>query len=779
MKTSGLAGQRAGLTQLVAGLRLTFTLLALALPAATLSPIAAWAQTFSFTSVSVEGNQRIEPATILNYAAIERGATLSAGQVNDAYKRVVDSGLFETVEFIPRGSQLVIRVVEWPTINIVNIERNRRIDDEDLLALLTSQPRRVYSPTVAERDAAAIVSAYEARGRFAARVTPSIIRRSDNRVDLVFDVEEGNVVEIERLTFVGNKAFSDARLRRVLETKQAGFLRRLIQRDTLVVERLDFDQQLLSDFYQSRGYVDFRIANVATEFSRERNATFITFNIVEGPQFNFGAITASTDLDGIDPEDFLRESRIRSGRAYTPSMVENTIARMENLALKKGLDFVRVDPVVTRNDRTLTLDIDFRITRGPRIFVERIDIEGNQTTLDRVIRQQFRVAEGDPFNPREIRNAAERIRALNYFSNTDVQTREGSTSEQVIVDVNVEEQPTGSFGFGGSYSVGSGFGLAINFSEANFLGRGQRLSFELNTTESNAAFNLNFVEPAFLGRDLAFGLNAFYTTSDNDNSDFSTRVAGLTPYIEFPTGDISSLRLRYLISQDEIFNVSSDSSPILQNEEDTLFTSAVGYTYTIDSRRSGLNPNQGVLLSFGQDFAGLGGDNTYIKTTARGLAQTQILNEEITLRAIVEGGALVMGNADSRVTDRFFLSTSQLRGFEFRGMGPRDISAVNDDALGGNYYAVARLEADFPLGLPEEYGISGGVFLDAGSLWGLDNTAGALGTVDDSARLRSSVGFSLFWKTPIGPLTFNFSRILKKESYDEEQLFDFTITTRF
>jgi len=737
------------------------------------------AQDFSFSNVRIEGNQRIEPGTILSYAEIPRGETLNAAELNDAYQRVIQSGLFETVEFAPQGGTLVIRVVERPTINVINIEGNRRIDDEQLLPLLESRPRQVFSPTVAERDAAAIASAYEAGGRFAATVTPRIIRRSDNRVDLVFEVAEGRVVEVERISFVGNRAFSDSRLRRVLETKQAGFLRQIIQRDTFVAERLELDQQLLRDFYLSRGFVDFRILDVTTEFSRERNATFITFTVQEGPRYDFGEITASTDLGGIDPQEFLRESRIRQGQTYTPTLIENTITRMELLALDKGFDFVRVEPQVTRDDRNLELDVDFRITRGPRVFVERIDIEGNQTTLDRVIRREFRVAEGDPFNPREIRRAAERIRALGFFSDVDVQTRPGSSQEQVVVDVNVEEQPTGSFGFGGSFSIGSGFGLVITFSETNFLGRGQTLRFDLNTTSDNREASLTFIEPAFLGRDLTFGLNAFLNTSDNDNSNFSTRVIGVRPYFEFPIGDASRLQVRYSLSQDDIFDVSPDSSPILQAEEGDLFTSALGYTYSYDTRRVGIDPNTGILLSFGQDFAGLGGDNRYIETTARALAQRTVLNEEVTLRAIFEGGALAMIDGDSRVTDRFFLSSNQLRGFEFRGLGPRDLGVPNEDALGGNYYAVARFEADFPLGLPEEYGVTGGVFLDVGSLWGLDNTAGAAGPVDDSANIRSSVGFSLFWTTPIGPLTFNFSRILQKEVYDEEQLFDFTITTRF
>jgi outer membrane protein insertion porin family len=587
-------------------------------------------------------------------------------------------------------------------------------------------------------------------------------------------------VEVERISFVGNEAFSDSRLRRVLSTKQAGYFRSLVQRDTLIEDRLEFDRTLLTDFYNSRGYPDFRVVDITSELARERDATFITVVVEEGLRYEFGEIGANSTIPGLDAQEFLARARIRPGSTYSPEAIDNAIRRMEALALDRGIDFLRIEPQITRDERTQTLDVTFVLSRGPRIFVERIDIEGNQTTLDRVVRDQFRVAEGDPFNPREIRNAAERIRALGYFEDVQVETREGTTPEQVIVEVDVVEQPTGSFGFGGSYSISSGIGLVINFRETNFLGRGQTLSFDFDTTADTGSTNLNFIEPFFLGRDLAFGVNLFYNTSDQDNSDFSTQVIGFRPSFTFPVGDASTLQVRYALSSDEIFNVSEESSPILQAEEGTLITSALGYTFTYDTRRLGLEEDTGFLVTFGQDFAGLGGDNRYVKTTARAIAQTTALNDDLTLRTILEGGALnMLDDQTSRVTDRFFLSTRQIRGFEFRGLGPRDLGAENEDALGGNYYAVARFEADFPLGLPEEYGITGGVFFDMGSVWGLDNTAGAGGPVDDDFSLRSSVGLSVFWTTPIGPLTFNFANVLQRESYDEEQLFDFTITTRF
>jgi len=741
----------------------------------------AHAQVFSFSNVVVEGNDRVDPATILAFAGISRGQEVSAAALNDAFQRIMNSGLFETVEISPEGATLVIRVLEYPVINVISIEGNRRLNDEQLAQLVRSQSRRVYDPALAEADAAAMAEAYRVAGRIAATVTPKIIRRAGNRVDLVFEITEGRVVEVERLSFVGNRDFSDRRLRQVLETKQAGLLRTFIQRDTFIAERLELDKRVLTEFYLSRGYIDFQVLDAGAELSRERDATFVTFTLREGLPYSIGQTTTVSEVEGVDAADFAALDQLRQGQTYSPLLIDNTVTRMENLALRQGLNFIRIEPRITRNDRDQEVDIAFTIVRGERVFVERIDIEGNATTLDQVIRRQFRTVEGDPFNPREIRQSAERIRALGFFSDAQVEAEPGSAPDQVVVNVDVEEQPTGSLSFGLSYSVATGAGVNVGFSEANFLGRGQRLSLNITsgTDTQNTAFS--FTEPALLGRDLSFSIGAFYRTSQSDNAVYDTSGIGLTTAIGFPTGEQSDLSLRLGISQDEISGYTGDS-PILIEESSrgALLTTSLGYTYEYDTRITGLNPRGGVLLRFGQDFAGLAGDTQYIKTTALALAETRVWNEEIAVRAIFEGGAIsTLGDDGSRVTERFF-ANGKIRGFETNGIGPRDLGAANEDALGGNFFAVARFEADFPLGLPEEYGITGGAFLDVGSVWSLDNTSGVGGAeVDDGFNPRAAIGVSLFWTTPIGPLRFNFSSPLVKQDYDREQNFDLTISTRF
>jgi len=770
---AGLARFSTQLTGRIAALFIV-TLLA----ATVLGSAIAQAQTYRFTAFSVQGNQQIETPTILSQAGIAAGATVSAADLNDAYQRVLATGLFESVEFIPRGNRLVIRVAEFPSINRVSVEGNNRISDEVALSLFRSQPRLVFSPTIVEADAARLTDAYREQGRLSATVTPRIIQRSNNRVDVVFEVSEGRVVEIERLSFVGNRAFSDRRLRRVLETKQAGSLRALIRQDTFVEDRIEFDKALLRDFYQSRGYVDFQTLSVTSEFSRERNAFFVTFNVREGQKFTFGAITVTSDVPEVNVADYQPLARIRSGRDYTPEAVDTTIARMELLALQQGLNLVRVDPRVTRNDRELTLDIEFALVRGPRVFVERIDIQGNATTLDRVVRRQFRVVEGDPFNPREIREAAARIRALGLFADAQVNARQGTAPDQIIVDVELQERNTGSLTFGAAYNFTTGIGFTANYQERNFLGRGQTLNFDVVIGLDNANGGMTFIEPAFLGRDLLFRFDGEYRLTEFDYTDYDTRKILIRPSFSFPISRDGRLALRYAYANDRIYNVDPGSSPILMAEEaaGVQQTNSLGYTFSYDTRRTGLDPNSGILLQFGQDFAGLG-SGTFIKTTALVTGETKVLNEQLTLRATIEGGSINSLGGVSMLTDRFFLNSNRLRGFAPAGVGPRDLTVPNQDALGGNNFAVARFETEFPFGLPEEIGITGGVFFDIGSVWGLDNTNGGL--VDDAMNLRSSAGVSIFWRTPIGPLRFNFSRNLQREAYDNVQNFDLTISTEF
>ena len=736
------------------------------------------AQNFTFNAVQIDGNQRVEDGTILTFAGITRGATVSAGELNDAAQRIRGSGLFETVDVTTRGGTLVINVVERPTVNRISVEGNIKVRDADLLAVVQSQPRRAYKPAQAEADTAAITEVYASKGRINAIVRPSIIRRADNRVDLVFTVSEAGVTEIERISFVGNRTYSEGRLRRVLETKQAGILRAIISRDTFVEDRIAFDRRALTDFYQSRGFVDFEVQNVDVSLTAERDAYLITFNVQEGQAFTFGDVSVTSELPEADAALFEDELRLRRGVTYSPAVIDLEIARLERFAIRQGLNFVQVDPRISRNDRDLTLDIEFALVRGPRIFVERIDIEGNNTTLDRVVRNQFRTVEGDPFNPRQIRESAERIRALGFFANARVDAREGSSSDRVIVDVDVDEANTGSLSFGANYNSDTGLGLVAAYRQRNFLGRGQNVNVQLSTGESNRKLNFSFQEPQFLGRDLGFALNLSYQTTDNENALYDTEEFTFQPTFGFPVSENGRLSAHYAFSYTDIRDVDTDASALIFEDaaQGCIGANSLGYSYSFDTRRTGLNPNAGVLLRFGQEFGF--GDAQYIKTTATAAAETKVLNEEVTLRATLEAGHLNFSSGDSRITDRFFLGSSLMRGFEPGGIGPRD--AVSDDALGGNMFAVARLEAEFPIGLPSEYGITGGAFIDYGSVWDIGRTPPArINVLYNDFTGRTVAGLSIFWTTPLGPLRFNFTEALDAQEFDNTESFDMTISTSF
>ena len=739
----------------------------------------AMAQDFSFSRIDVDGNKRIETSTIITYSGLVTDQVFGADDLNRAYQNILASGLFESVEVVPNGNRLVIKVNEFPTVNKIAFEGNRRINDTTLRAVVGMQPRRVFNPDKVDTDRAAIAQVYADQGRLAARVTPKIIRRSDNRVDVIFEIFEGAITEIERIGIVGNKVFSDRRLRRVLDTKQAGFLRLFVRRDTFLTDRIEFDKRLLTDFYNARGYIDFQINDVNAELTEENNAYFVTFNVREGQMFRFGDVTLTSERSDIDVKDFKIAISAENGDVYSPTLMEKNLSRLEARATQLGLDFVRVTPRVTRNDADLTLDVEFVLEQGERVFVERIDITGNTTTLDRVIRRQFRISEGDPFNPRLIREAAERIRVLDFFGNAGVNARAGTQPGQIIVDVEVEERPTGSLQLGATYSGDNGFGVVIDYSERNFLGRGQTLSFAIRSGIDNQSYEFNFTEPEFLNPELGFNLGLSYGETDNQGAAYDTRNLDITPSLSFPLSEYSRLSVRGNVSATEMLNPGTVGS-IVENEitRGRLDNAGFGFTYRYDTRGVGLDPSSGIAVIYNQDFGGIAGDKgAFSKSTIRTIGERAIMNDDVVLRGVLEAGLLHHTGGSSRVTDRFFLPATVLRGFEFAGMGPRQRDGTINDALGGNKYTVAKFEVDFPLGLPEEYGMSGGAFYHAGNLW--DTGAKGDELLYDNGAWRHVVGATLYWTTPIGPLRFDFTRALKKETQDEERTFDVSIATRF
>lgn len=757
------------------------------------------AQSTTVTGVLVEGNKRIATSTILSLASLTPGTRYSAGQINAAVQRLNASGFFKSVDFSVRSGRITIVVDENPTVNRIAFEGNKKLKDEDLRELIASQPRQTFSAKRAEADAQQLAAAYSAGGRVDAQVTPRLIERSDNRVDLIFQIVEGRVTEIEKITFVGNRNYSAKRLRSALATKQAGLIRTLVSSDTFIQDRIELDKQKLRKFYLNRGYVDFSVLSTSADLTRNKDAFLLNFTVEEGQQYKFGEVTLVTTEDDIDIEEYQKVSKIKEGRNYDPRKVETLVQKLDVKLGSEGFAFVSAHPLIVRDDETRTLDVEIELTRGQRLFVERIDIEGNSTTLDRVIRRQFELAEGDAFNRREIQEATDRIRAMGLFESVDVQSREGSSRDRAIIDVNVKEKATGNLGIGAGYSSSNGLTMNLNLEERNFLGRGQTVRFDVSNNSDARTFAFSFRDPSFLDRDLNAGFSIGYRTTSNTNIPVDISTLEFAPNIRFPLGKNSTLSVGYRLENEEIIlqtiedttttpstTVDADLSPVIAPDLGDQVKSSVILGYNFDRTNSVIEPTSGLKFGINQQFTGLGGDATFSKTSVNLKSYTTLFNDDIILSAEIDAGAIFGSGA--RVSDRFFLGGDSLRGFEDYGIGPRDVtyddpvaateSGTAGQALGGNMYAVARLEASFPIGLPEEYGIFGGLFLDAGSVWGLD-TAVAYGTLEDSPKIRAAAGVSIFWKTAIGPLRFNFSRPIKKEAYDLEENFRFTIDTRF
>jgi outer membrane protein insertion porin family len=782
-------GQRLSVRGQVPRLALVLALLMALLPAS-----AIFAQgTAVFSRVDVAGNQRIESDTIRVFAGIEPGEPVTPEQLNLAVRNLFDTGLFEDVQVMPEAGRLVITVKENPTINQIAFEGNDALKDEDLQAVVQLRPRLAYSVAAAEQDAQRIADAYRTAGRYAAEVNPVIIRLPDNRVNLVFEITEGRKTGVQRVNFVGNRTFSDRRLRRAIQTNESNWLSFIFGNNTYDQDRLEVDRELLRQFYLERGYINVQILSATAELARDRAGFFLSFTISEGEKFDFGQVSVSSSVPGLNAAAFQPLlAPVATGGVYNVKFVDRVIERMTYQAGQSGYAFVEIRPQVTQHPENHTVDINFQLVEGQRVFVERIDISGNNRTLDRVIRRQFHIVEGDAFNSREVRDAEDRIRGLGYFKEVSVNVREGSAPGYALVDVNVEEQPTGSLSLGGAYSTSEGISAQISLTERNFLGRGQTLTGAISASTQFANYQLGFYEPALFDRDLLAGFLLYYRDTNYDEQSFNTSSIGFEPRIGFPLSENGRLTVRYQISQDDIYDVAADTSRIIQNEAGALITSAIGLTYAYDRRNSVVDPTAGFILTLNQEFAGLGGDVTHSKTQGTARAYTSFFDEDLVLSAELEGGVIVSQDG-TRITDRFNTGGDSFRGFARNGLGPRDYCGDSgeplctpdqedetvNDALGGNYYTVFRLDASFPIGIPEEYGVYGGVFGDIGSLWGLDDVNGSMGVVDDSFHVRSAVGASLFVDTPFAPLRFDYAVPIQKEDYDVVERFRFSIQTRF
>ena len=748
------------------------------------SPTKVVAEMINISNIVVEGNKRIETNTILNLAELESGKPYEYEKINSALQRLISSTFFKTVDIVIVEQNVIIKVSEHPSINTISFEGNSILKDENLFEIITSQQRQTLLPAKIENDAEKIAKVYFSKGHISAQITPKIIEKDDNRVDLVFEIIEDRKTEIEKITFVGNRFFSDTRLRGVLATKQAGVFRRLISSDTFIEDRLNLDKQNLRNFYLNRGYIDFEISSHSVELTRSKDAFLLTFTVKEGQKYNFGQINIVSNENDINLDEYVDLNLIRENKKYDSRKLEKLLKKIDRKLSDNGLNFVKAIPNISRDDNNLLINVDINLIRGNRILVERIDIIGNSTTLDEVIRYKFDFAEGDEFNTGKIQKATDRIRALGFFSTVDVKTKQGSTADQIVITVNLVEKPTGNLGIGAGYNSSDGSVFTLNLNERNFLGRGQTVGFGLSRSSNEKELSFSVADPTFLSRDIYLGVSFGNSSTTPASLPLQTDKIYFAPSIGYPLSRDSSIMLTYKVEKDEIklSTAGIAASPIIESDVGNTVKSGIILAYKFDKTNSIIAPTSGFKIGINQEINGLFGDIDYLKTSINLKTYTAIFNDDIILSSAVNAGAIV--GSDSTISNRFSLGGDKLRGFQNYGIGPRDTTFTGADAdgdpLGGKMFATANIEASFPIGIPEEYGIFGGIFLDAGSVWGLDNVSSDNSTiVDDSAQIRAAAGVSLFWDTAIGPLRFNFSRPLQKEIYDVTENFRFTVDTRF
>jgi outer membrane protein insertion porin family len=771
----GAGSQLALISVLLAGLVLAFTLHSATSVAQTTTPAPQpLPQAGVIQKIEVQGTQRIEPATVMTYLPIRVGDPFDPVLADRALRALFATGLFADVVLRRSGNTLIIVVVENPIINRIAFEGNRSIEDPQLESEITLRPRTVYTRTRVQKDVERILAVYRASGRFGATVEPKIIQLDQNRVDLVFEIDEGDVTYIRAINFIGNREFTDGELREKLASTETAFWRILSSTDTYDPDRLTFDRELLRRFYLSEGFADFRVVSAVAELLPDQSGFVITFTIEEGERYRFGKIDLQTTLRDLDPETLRDELTTEEGDWYDAGQIDRSIARLTDKVGDLGYAFVDIRPRVERDREKQLINLTYDIQEGPKVFVERIDITGNVRTLDYVLRREFQLVEGDAFNATKLRRSQRRLQNLGFFKTVKVTNEPGSTADRTVVKVEVEEQPTGEISFGAGYSSTDGLLGQVSLRERNLLGRGQDLRFVVSISSNTSSVDLGFTEPYFLGRNILAGFDAFHTSSQDTQSSFTQVATGGGLRLGYALSEDIRELWRYSIRRTDITDISSNASTAIQAEAGVTTRSIVGHEISYDTRDNRFEPSKGVWVRLRTDVAGLGGDIRYLKNVINA-AYFRPVFEDVTASIRGEAGYIFGLGQDTHIVDRFILGSALIRGFATSGIGPRD-TATGDSLRGRKYYA-GTVELTFPLGLPEDLQVRGRVFADVGALWDPDKDATP--TTSDSSSPRISVGAGLTWVSPLGPIQIDLGYPIVKEDFDRKELVRFNFGTRF
>ena len=732
----------------------------------------------TISDIRVEGVERLEASTVTSRLTLAKGDLATPARMDESLKALYASGLFSDIRMKMDGSVLVVKVDENAIINRVVFEGNDAISKEDLEKEVQIKPRQVYTLPKVQHDVQRIIELYRRSGRFSAVVEPKMVKLEQNRIDLIFEITEGERTGIRNIKFIGNSHYDADELSHVVSTRESAWWRFFSSTDYFDPDRMNYDKELLRKFYLNGGYVDFRVVSAVAELTPNHGDFFMTFTLDEGARYKFGKILVKSDIKGLNTGDLDAFVTIHEGDWYSAEAIEKTITRITAALGDRQYAFANVIPTTDRHKESQSVDVTLDIKQGERVYVGRIDISGNNRTVDKVIRREIPLAEGDPFSASKVHKAEQKLKDLGFFEEAKVTPVEGAQPDRANLKVEVKEKSTGEVSLGAGFSSTDGPLGDFNISEHNFMGKGQDARFGATISGRTKQLNLSLTEPHFLDRNLSLGGDIFRTQTDNqDLSSYNTTATGFNVRTGFPLSEELRQSIAYSFHADRITNVPTTASAYIADQAGASVTSAIGQVLTYDTRDSRLEPTEGFITHFDTDVAGLGGTRKYVRVRFGGTQYYSIADKWV-INGTAEAGQIWSLSGPTKINERFFLGGDTLRGFQYAGFGPRDLTSTYSDALGGTRFTRGSVELDTPTPLPVELGLVGHVFVDAGTLGHLDQSAlSGTATLDESLHVSAGVGVT--WASPFGPVRLDFAEPLMKKAYDKLEHIHFSFGTKF
>ncbi|MBG1231727.1 outer membrane protein assembly factor BamA [Aestuariivirga litoralis] len=754
--------------------------------AVSLIPTAAYAVQ---NGVVIEGNQRVERATVLQYLQFGPNEAVTPEKVDASIKALFQTGLFADVKIDRRGSNIVIHVVENPMINKVNFEGNSEIDDTSLQKEVEVHQNMIFTKSRIQSDTRRVLALYQSKGFYNVRVDPKLIDLSDNRVNVAFEISENGKTQIDEIVFVGNKSLSADRLRGEMVTKQKAWWNPFGNNTTYDPDKLEYDKELVRRFYLKNGFADIQVLSAEAHQKPDGRGFLITITVEEGPRYDIKDVAVNVGTANLNGDELRKKVRTGVGDTYDASKVDKSVEALTLEASNQGFTFAKVDPKVDRNPDGRSVNITYNLTEGNRAYVERIDIVGNSRTRDYVIRRELQLYEGDAYNPTLIERARRRLTALNYFDKVDFQQQPGSSPDKVVLIVDVQEKSTGSLTFSVGYSSTETVVGSIEYAERNMFGMGIQQSVATSASFVKQSINYSITDPYFLGSNISAGLDIFANNTDNQvSSSYNSTQYGGALRTGFKLDEYQSMNFKYLLAYRSIYNVNTSiATPLAISEQGSTWKNAISVGYVYDAVDNPNLPTSGLRAMLTSELAGLG-DAQYGKVEGKAWYFLPLFEDQVVVKFQGTAGHIQSLGNSVNLQDRFFKGGDSFRGFSPGGVGPQQIgNNGNWQAIGAQDYAIGTVEASFPLGLPQALGISGAIFTDFGTVFnggdvvtnGCTFGGGTGCSQYDGADFRLSVGAGLVWSSPFGPLRLDWSYPLLKAEHDSVQYWRFSLGTRF